>query len=59
MPIALGTYFAFTKNNPFTGPFRISAVFENTNRLAQDSPVRIAGVDIGKVVTLSPSATRA
>ncbi len=55
--IALGTYFAFTKANPFANPYEVNAVFENTNRLANDSPVRIAGVDVGKVVDVEPMAS--
>ena len=52
--IALCTYFAFTKHNPFAGPYELHAVFDNANRLAQRSPVRIAGVDVGKVVKVEP-----
>ena len=47
--IAVGTYFGFTKTNPFASPYRLSAVFDNVNNLKPNSPVRIAGVDIGKV----------
>ena len=47
--IAVGTYFGFTKANPFANPYRLSAVFETANNLKPNSPVRIAGVDIGKV----------
>jgi virulence factor Mce-like protein len=52
--IAAATYFAFTKSNPFANPYELNAVFENTNRLANRSPVRIAGVEIGKVVNVEP-----
>lgn len=52
--IALGTYFGFSKSNPFADPYELNAVFENTNRLAKRSPVRIAGVDVGKVVDIKP-----
>jgi phospholipid/cholesterol/gamma-HCH transport system substrate-binding protein len=48
--IAVGTYFAFTKDLPFTEGYRIQAVFENSNLVQQRTPVRIAGVDIGEVV---------
>ena len=48
--IAIGTYFAFTKELPFTHDYQIQAVFENSNLLPPRSPVRIAGVDVGKVV---------
>lgn len=54
--IALGSYFGFTKQNPFADPYELNAVFENANRLAERSPVRIAGVDIGKVVKVEPLA---
>jgi len=52
--IAAATYFAFTKSNPFSSPYVLNAVFENTNRLANRSPVRIAGVEVGKVVNIEP-----
>ena len=52
--IALFTYFAFTKANPFASPYELNALFDNANRLAQRSPVRIAGVDVGKVVKVEP-----
>jgi phospholipid/cholesterol/gamma-HCH transport system substrate-binding protein len=48
--IAIGTYFAFAKDMPFTQGYRIQAVFENSNLVQQRTPVRIAGVDIGEVV---------
>jgi ABC-type transporter Mla subunit MlaD len=46
----LGTYLAFTKDIPFTHDRQVSAVFRTSNLVAQRSPVRIAGVDVGKVV---------
>jgi phospholipid/cholesterol/gamma-HCH transport system substrate-binding protein len=48
--IAIGSYFAFTKDLPFTRGYRIQAVFENSNLVQQRTPVRIAGVDVGEVV---------
>ncbi len=47
--IALGTYFAFAKDIPFTKGYEMSAVFEDTSAMAINSPVRIAGVEVGKV----------
>ncbi|MEJ7788757.1 MAG: MlaD family protein [Thermoleophilaceae bacterium] len=47
--IAVGTYFGFTKANPFANPYKLSAVFETVNNLKIGSPVRIAGVEVGKV----------
>jgi phospholipid/cholesterol/gamma-HCH transport system substrate-binding protein len=48
--IAVGTWFAFSKDIPFTQTYRIQAVFENSNLVAPRSPVRIAGIDVGKVI---------
>jgi phospholipid/cholesterol/gamma-HCH transport system substrate-binding protein len=46
---AVGTYFGFTKHVPFTHGFRVQAVIENANSIRANSPVRIAGVNVGKV----------
>jgi ABC-type transporter Mla subunit MlaD len=43
------SYFAFTKSNPFSRPFEFSAVFESASNIAPRSPVRIAGVEVGRV----------
>jgi phospholipid/cholesterol/gamma-HCH transport system substrate-binding protein len=48
--ILIGTWFAFSKDIPFTQTYRIEAVFKNSNLIAPRSPVRIAGIDVGKVV---------
>jgi phospholipid/cholesterol/gamma-HCH transport system substrate-binding protein len=48
--LALGVYFGFAKDIPFTHDFRVKAVFESANSIRQNSPVRIAGVNVGKVV---------
>jgi ABC-type transporter Mla subunit MlaD len=48
--IAIASYFAFTKDIPFTHTYRVQAVFENSNLIAPRSPVRIAGIDVGKVI---------
>ncbi|HYU60985.1 MAG TPA: MlaD family protein [Solirubrobacterales bacterium] len=48
--IVIGVYLAFAKSIPFTGRgYEISAVFENPSTVKPDSPVRIAGVNVGKV----------
>jgi virulence factor Mce-like protein len=52
--IALGvilvlTYLGFSKDIPFTRPYEVKAVFQSSNGLKPDSPVRIAGVEVGKV----------
>ena len=45
----LVAYFSFTKANPFASPFEVKAVFTNAIDIRPNSPVRIAGVDVGKV----------
>jgi virulence factor Mce-like protein len=50
--IGLICYFGFTKNIPFTHGFRVNAVFENSNQIKKNSPVRIAGVNVGKVTAV-------
>ncbi len=47
--IAIGSYFGFTKANPFASPYELTAVFENASSLKPKSPVRIAGVEAGIV----------
>lgn len=47
--IAVGSYFGFTKANPFASPYQLTAVFENASSLKPGSPVRIAGIDVGIV----------
>ena len=48
--IGLIVYFGFAKNNPFSQPFQFQAVFSSANSIRISSPVRIAGVNVGKVV---------
>lgn len=48
--LAIGTYFAWTKELPFGNPYELKAVFANAVKIRTDSPVRIAGVNVGKVV---------
>ncbi len=48
--LAIFTYFAFTKDLPFSRGYRIQAVFQDSNLVLPRTPVRIAGVDVGKVV---------
>ena len=47
--VVIGVYFGFTKHVPFTHGFRVKAVFESSNSIRTNSPVRIAGVNVGKV----------
>ena len=51
--VAAGVYLAFAKSIPFTGEgYTLSAVFENPSTIKTDSPVRVAGVNVGKVTAV-------
>ena len=52
--VGLFAYFGFSKNNPFANPYEFKAVFNDVNNLKPKSPVRIAGVDVGKVTKVEP-----
>jgi phospholipid/cholesterol/gamma-HCH transport system substrate-binding protein len=52
--IAIAVFFGFTKTNPFADPYEIKAAFRNVNDLKPRSPVRIAGVNVGKVKSVEP-----
>jgi phospholipid/cholesterol/gamma-HCH transport system substrate-binding protein len=47
--ISILVFLGFTKDIPFTRPYQVKAVFQSSNSLRPDSPVRIAGVEVGKV----------
>jgi phospholipid/cholesterol/gamma-HCH transport system substrate-binding protein len=47
--IAVAVFFAFSKANPFSSKYELNAVFESANNLGENSPVRIAGIEVGKV----------
>lgn len=42
-------FLGFTKTIPFKPQYEIKAAFESSNNLKKGSPVRIAGVEVGKV----------
>lgn len=47
----IGPYLAFTKHVPFTSyGYELNATFANSANIAKNSPVRIAGVEVGKVI---------
>jgi phospholipid/cholesterol/gamma-HCH transport system substrate-binding protein len=50
--IALVVYFGFTKHIPFKHGFRLHATFASSLNIAIKSPVRIAGVNVGKVASV-------
>jgi ABC-type transporter Mla subunit MlaD len=53
--IILVCYGAYTKfANPFASQFTIHAIVPNANELRPQSQVRIAGVNVGKVMSISP-----
>lgn len=58
--LALASYLAFTKRIPFTSPgYELHATFENATTLKPQSPVRIAGVNVGKVESVEPKGSAA
>ncbi len=47
----IGPYLAFTKHIPFTSyGYELKATFTNSANISVKSPVRIAGVEVGKVI---------
>ena len=52
--VLVAVWLGFTKDIPFTHGFRLNAVFETSNGLRVNSPVRIAGVQVGKVKAIKP-----
>ena len=52
--ILVFTYLGFTKfANPFASPYTVHAVFASANGLRPNSFVRIAGVNVGSVKSVS------
>jgi phospholipid/cholesterol/gamma-HCH transport system substrate-binding protein len=47
--LGVASYLGFTKSIPFRHHYSLEAVFRSANNLRVGSPVRIAGVDVGKV----------
>src|SRR5215212_6047299 len=47
--IAIGTFLGFTKKIPFRSHYEVKAAFLSANNIKKASPVRIAGVEVGKV----------
>ncbi len=50
--LLIGTYLGATKEIPFQSHYEIKAMFTNAANIRKDSPVRIAGVNVGKVVSV-------
>jgi phospholipid/cholesterol/gamma-HCH transport system substrate-binding protein len=50
--VILGPYIAFTKHIPFTSyGYEVKATFSNGVNISKNSPVRVAGVEVGKVIS--------
>jgi phospholipid/cholesterol/gamma-HCH transport system substrate-binding protein len=47
-------YLGFTKSIPFLPHYEVRAAFASANDLRPGSPVRIAGVEVGKVMSVRP-----
>jgi virulence factor Mce-like protein len=53
--VVVASYLGFTKDVPFVGKqFELDAVFQSANSIRPGSPVRIAGVNVGKVAEVAP-----
>ncbi len=52
--LAVASYVAFTKSVPWGGGTEVTAVFNSAQNLRPNSPVRIAGVEVGKVTKVEP-----
>src|SRR5690349_8791244 len=55
--IAVLVYLGFTKSIPFYPHYEIKAAFASANDIKAGSPVRIAGVEVGKVTGVQPLQT--
>ncbi len=51
--VVVAVYFGFTKHIPFKHDYRLKAAFATAVNIRPKSPVRIAGVDVGKVTGLT------
>ena len=52
--IMVAVFLGFTKDIPFTKKHEIKAVFPSATSIRLNSPVRIAGVNVGKVAKVEP-----
>jgi ABC-type transporter Mla subunit MlaD len=48
----IGTYLGFSKSIPFEHHYTLKAVFASSNNIRKNSPVRIAGVNVGKITSV-------
>jgi ABC-type transporter Mla subunit MlaD len=57
--VAIAIYFGFTKHIPFKHGFRLNAQFASALNIKGKSPVRIAGVNVGKVTKIKRQGSTA
>ncbi|PTL60232.1 MlaD family protein [Paraconexibacter algicola] len=51
--VGIGTYLGFSKDIPLVNqPYEVRAVFSSANNIRTNSPVRVAGVNVGKVTAI-------
>jgi phospholipid/cholesterol/gamma-HCH transport system substrate-binding protein len=50
--LAIASVYAFTKAVPWSNPYTVKAVFPSASNIRPASPVRIAGVNVGKVTEI-------
>ena len=50
--LAIASVYAFTKAVPWSNPHTVQAVFANVQNVRPNSPVRIAGINVGKVTKI-------
>ncbi|MDQ2676636.1 MAG: MlaD family protein [Actinomycetota bacterium] len=50
--LVIASLYAFTKSVPWSNPYTVQAVFESAGNIRPNSPVRIAGVNVGKVTAI-------
>jgi phospholipid/cholesterol/gamma-HCH transport system substrate-binding protein len=50
--LVIASYLAFTKELPWGSKYTVQAVFESSSNIRPSSPVRIAGVNVGKVTSI-------
>ena len=54
--VSIVAYWAYTKVNPFDDPYELTWVVRSANEMKARSPVRVAGVEVGKVTKVEPIA---
>ncbi|HWG07415.1 MAG TPA: MlaD family protein [Solirubrobacteraceae bacterium] len=57
--VAIAIYFGFTKHLPFKHGYRLNAQFASALNIKGKSPVRIAGVNVGKVTAVKRQGSTA